>query len=57
MSLLDPKWKYTPSFATDIRRTFAEARRQRPPASKDKAYPNAQRLNTNVGSAVDRTVA
>ena len=27
MSLLDPKWKYTHSTATDIRKTFAKARR------------------------------
>ena len=28
MSLLDPKWKYTHSTATDIRKTFAKARRE-----------------------------
>lgn len=28
MSLLDPKWKYTHSTATDIRKTFARARRE-----------------------------
>ena len=28
MSLLDPKWKYTHSTATDIRKTFAKARKQ-----------------------------
>ena len=27
MSILDPKWKYTHSSATDIRKTFAKARR------------------------------
>ena len=27
MSLLDPKWKYTHSTATDIRKTFAKARK------------------------------
>ena len=27
VSLLDPKWKYTHSTATDIRKTFAKARR------------------------------
>jgi hypothetical protein len=27
MSLLDPKWKYVHSTATDIRKTFAKARR------------------------------
>ena len=27
MSLLNPKWKYTHSTATDIRKTFAKARR------------------------------
>src|SRR6478736_1152295 len=28
MSLLDPKWKYTHSTATDIRQTFVKARRE-----------------------------
>ena len=28
MSLLDPKWKYIHSTATDIRKTFAKARRE-----------------------------
>jgi len=27
-SILDPKFRYTPSVATDIRKTFARARRQ-----------------------------
>jgi hypothetical protein len=27
-SLLDPKFKYTPAAATDIRKTFARARRE-----------------------------
>jgi len=26
MGILDPNWKYTPSVATDIRKTFAKAR-------------------------------
>ena len=28
MSILDPKWKYTPSTATDIRKTFRKARKE-----------------------------
>ena len=28
MSILDPNWKYTHSSATDIRKTFAKARRK-----------------------------
>ena len=28
MSILDPNWKYTHSTATDIRKTFAKARRK-----------------------------
>ena len=28
MGLLDPNWKYTPSTATDIRKTFEKARRE-----------------------------
>ena len=38
MSLLDPKWKYTHSTATDIRKTFKKARsemaRNRQPAAR-----------------------
>lgn len=43
MSLLDPKFKYTPAVATDIRKTFARVRRklerQRP---KQKLEPAPQ---------------
>ena len=28
MSVFDPKWKYTQSHSTDIRKTFAKARRK-----------------------------
>lgn len=28
MSILDPKFKYTPAAATDIRKTFARVRRE-----------------------------
>jgi hypothetical protein len=28
VGILDPKWKYTHSSATDIRKTFAKARRK-----------------------------
>ena len=38
MSVLDPKWKYTHSTATDIRKTFAKARR----ALTKKQQANAQ---------------
>ena len=40
MSLLDPKWKYTHSIATDIRKTFKKARtamaRKQPAARQPK---------------------
>ena len=39
MSLLDPKWKYTHSTATDIRKTFAKARRALAQQQKDEARP------------------
>jgi hypothetical protein len=39
MSLLDPKWKYTHSTATDIRRTFAKARRELPKEQKSAPQP------------------
>jgi hypothetical protein len=48
MSLLDPNWKYTPSFATDIRKTFEKARRQ---LAKEQRGPTPVRLQLIRGSA------
>jgi len=42
MSLLDPKWKYTHSTATDIRKTFAKARKAL--AKKKEAEARAPKL-------------
>lgn len=42
MSLLDPKWKYVHSTATDIRKTFAKARRDL--ARKQRSEPAAPTL-------------
>ena len=39
MSLLDPKWKYTHSTATDIRKTFARARRELAKKARAKVAP------------------
>jgi hypothetical protein len=45
MSLLNPKWKYTPSVATDIRKTFAKARQ----------IANVSKLQTRVSVDARRT--
>jgi hypothetical protein len=39
MSLLDPKWKYVHSSATDVRKTFAKARRDLAQARRIDARP------------------
>ena len=44
MSILDPKWKYTHSRATDIRKTFAKAR-QKLAQSKASKRPNTPEAN------------
>jgi len=50
MSLLDPKWKYTHSTATDIRKTFAKARRDL--AKKDRTATHAPKLQLIPAPAV-----
>jgi hypothetical protein len=50
MSLLDPKWKYTHSTATDIRKTFAKARRDL--AKRDRTAPSTPKLQLIPPSAV-----
>jgi hypothetical protein len=50
MSVLDPNWKYTHSTATDIRKTFAKARRdlrKQVPARQAVSKP-APAASTNV---------
>ena len=41
--ILDPSFRYRPSFATDIRRTFARARREMRTAASDAAQEAAAR--------------
>jgi hypothetical protein len=48
-SLLDPKWKYTHSTATDIRKTFAKARRDL--AKKERADMRTPKLQLMRGPA------
>jgi hypothetical protein len=52
MGILDPKWKYTHSTATDIRKTFAKARRKlvQEKASQDQQ----QRSQAKVAQLVPR---
>ena len=45
MSLLDPKWKYTHSSATDIRKTFARARRE---LAKKQQQASASQANVHL---------
>jgi hypothetical protein len=51
MSILDPKWKYTHSTATDIRKTFAKARRK---IAQDKTLQSQQRAEHKVAQLVPR---
>jgi hypothetical protein len=44
-SILDPSFRYTPSFKTDLRKTFARARRQQ---GKDSSDVVAVEIHTNV---------
>jgi hypothetical protein len=48
MSLLDPKWKYTHSTATDIRKTFAKARKDK---AKNERSVRAPKLQLMRGAA------
>jgi hypothetical protein len=51
MSILDPKWKYTHSTATDIRKTFAKARRK---LEKETVLQVQQRTEPKVAQLVPR---
>jgi hypothetical protein len=51
MSILDPKWKYTHSTATDIRKTFAKARRKQ---AQSKTLQGQQRTEPKVAQLVPR---
>ena len=50
MSVLDPNWKYTHSTATDIRKTFAKARRdlRKQMSARRPVVKPAAADNTNV---------
>jgi hypothetical protein len=65
MSLLDPKWKYTHSTATDIRKTFAKARKDlakkerssiRPPKLQLMRGPAASTAPVNYGSQLSSAI-
>lgn len=43
-SILDPSFRYTPSGATDLRKTFARVRRELGKANKASASSNVQPL-------------
>jgi hypothetical protein len=39
--IFDPSFRYRPSFATDLRRTFERVRRERQARARDGAAPDA----------------
>lgn len=47
-SILDPTFRYTPSFDTDLRRTFARIRRDHPQATKRSAGTMVSGLDQHV---------
>jgi hypothetical protein len=55
MSILDPKWKYTHSTATDIRKTFARVKRQLAGQAEPKAAKHDARRPTNPNGQYQRT--
>jgi len=56
MSLLDPKWKYTHSTATDIRKTFAKARKALAKESADTRLPKLHVMRGASDAAGARSV-
>jgi hypothetical protein len=54
-SLLDPSFRYTPSFDTDLRKTFARLRRDNRLEAEKAAQATAGRLG-NVSSIVGKSV-
>ena len=52
MSLLDPKWKYVHSSATDLRKTFAKARRELAQTHRTDARPPKLQLLSAAVSAM-----
>ena len=55
MSLLDPRWKYVHSSATDLRKTFAKARRELAQTRRSDARPPKLQLMSAAVPAVPRT--
>lgn len=52
-SILDPKFRYTPSFDTDLRRTFARIRRELPPQTKRSAHAVEHGFPSRILSLAD----
>ena len=53
MSLLDPKWKYVHSTATDIRKTFAKARRDLSRKQRSEPATPTLRLMRSAAAGTD----
>lgn len=52
-SILDPTFRYTPSFDTDLRRTFARIRRELPPQMKRSAHTAEHGLPSRILNLAD----
>ena len=48
-TILDPSFRYTPSHATDVRKTFERARREQRGVPDD-AFPSLEPMRKNVVS-------
>jgi hypothetical protein len=55
-SILDPSFRYTPSFKTDIRKTFARLRRQQGGKDDSDEVPVEVEVRTNVLPLKQRSV-
>lgn len=55
-SILDPTFRYSPSFDTDLRRTFARIRREHPQATKRGTGTTGSGLAMHVVSLADVSV-
>ena len=55
-TILDPSFRYTSSFNTDLRKTFAKIRRNHRKAD-DKSAPTPVSAPTNVASIAGRSAA
>ena len=56
-SILDPMFRYRPSFATDLRKTFERIRREQQPHKRQTAAANPDGTDDTIGSRHDAQAA